>query len=149
MPQNNSYRLGNHSQTKSSTKTCNSLNLFVVITAKKNDSLAMYLTSWGEGWKPVTVYMGYQKKIHLFNMVNWTSWPHLNLNKKFWEEVLAYFPFTRNWVFDARAHTNTASNCSNAVARVLIAAETCLPSCCLVTGLEGTQPYRIHKPFIF
>jgi hypothetical protein len=49
-------------------------------------------------------------------------------DKKFWEELIAYFP-----LYDTGHIENYASNISSIVACVFVTAVTFLPSCCLAT----------------
>jgi hypothetical protein len=58
----------------------------------------------------------------------------LEKNKKFWEELIVYFPW-----YDTGHIENDASNDSSIVACVFVAAVTFLPSRCLAT-------VGIHKP---
>jgi hypothetical protein len=61
------------------------------------------------------------------------TWAHLNgyfinLNKEFWEQLIAYFPW-----YDTDCIENDASNNSSILACAFVAAETCLLRCCLAT----------------
>jgi hypothetical protein len=57
-------------------------------------------------------------------------------NKKFWEELIAYFP-----LYDTGHIENDASNNSSIVACVFVTAVTFLPSRCLAT-IGGLLPGR-------
>jgi hypothetical protein len=67
------------------------------------------------------------KCVHL-GLVNMIVWSNQNSNKKFWEEIIAYFPW-----YDTSHIENDASNNSSIVACVFIIAVTFLPSRCLAT----------------
>jgi hypothetical protein len=56
------------------------------------------------------------------------------LNEKFWEELIAYFPW-----YDTGHIENDASNDSSVVACAFVTAVRFLPSCCLVT-IGGSLP---------
>jgi hypothetical protein len=62
------------------------------------------------------------------------SAPDFNLNKKFWEELIAYFPS-----YDTGHIENNASNNSSSVACLFVTAVTFLPSRCLAT-IGGILP---------
>jgi hypothetical protein len=53
---------------------------------------------------------------------------HINKNKKFWEELIGYFPW-----YDTGHIANDASNNSSTVSCVFVTAATFLPSRCLAT----------------
>jgi hypothetical protein len=60
----------------------------------------------------------------------------LNINQKFWEELIAYFPW-----YDMDCIENDVSNNSSIVACVFVTAVTFLPSRCLVK-IGGFLPIR-------
>jgi hypothetical protein len=67
-------------------------------------------------------------------------------NKKFWEELIAYFPW-----YDTGHSENDASNNSSIVACVFVTAVTFLPSRCLATIGGNSQTHTqtatwSHKP---
>jgi hypothetical protein len=69
----------------------------------------------------------------------------LIINKKFWEELIAYFPS-----YDKGHTENDASNNSSIVACVFVTAVTFLTSCCLAT-IRGffTEPLPGNDKGIF
>jgi hypothetical protein len=60
----------------------------------------------------------------------------LTVNKKFWEELIAYFPW-----YDTGHIENDASNNSSIVGCAFVTAVTFLPSSCLAT-IGGFLPNR-------
>jgi hypothetical protein len=70
--------------------------------------------------------------------LNYPCVPEVTINKKFWEELIAYFPW-----YDTGHIENDASNNSSVVACVLVTAVTFLPSRCLATtgGIHNTHTH--------
>jgi hypothetical protein len=62
------------------------------------------------------------------NTLNFTGIINEKENKKFWEELIAYFPW-----YDTDRIENGVSNKSSIVACVFVTAVTFLPSRCLAT----------------
>jgi hypothetical protein len=75
------------------------------------------------------------------------------MNKKFWEELIAYFSSLHNeYLIRYGPHKNTASSSSSVVACVFIATGTCLRNRCLATlcGHRHTDSKVISSaPFYF
>jgi hypothetical protein len=63
-------------------------------------------------------------------------------NNKFWEELIAYFPFTTYYLIRHGPRKNTAFNSSSIVECVSVAAGTCLPSGCLPTIEESHRQHN-------
>jgi hypothetical protein len=80
---------------------------------------------------PSRKILGYNLYIHHNNVLYYTP-----INKKFWEELIAYFPLIR--------HGSHRKLC---LQQSFVAAETCLPSRCLAT-IGGYTDRPTGSPFI-
>jgi hypothetical protein len=78
----------------------------------------------------MTIHIHHQQQHHGFNCLGYKD------NKKFWKELIAYFPWC-----DTSHIQNDASNNSSIIACVFITSVTFLPSRCLVT-IGGFLPSR-------
>jgi hypothetical protein len=74
-----------------------------------------------------------------------TDGQDLHYNQKFWEELIAYFPW-----YDTGHIENDASNNSPIVACVFVTVVKFLPSRCLATmGKDTDTRTWSHKPILF
>jgi hypothetical protein len=77
-----------------------------------------------------------EKKLIVIATSGWVIMYVNGKNKKFWEELMAYFPW-----YDTGHIENDASNNSSIIARVFVTAVTFLPSRCQAT-IRGFLPSR-------